>query len=573
MKLDNIMIQLGEFGLYQKYMYSMICWTSLYTGIYALMSVIFLNAPDHRCKIPGLENDTYDIHSAYQQNLVNNYIPPSTDDDTFDYDQCHLYSFDYNNVKFDNSSRPINASLVKCHEWVYSDSVFEETFTSKFNIVCGDKHLTSLVKSLFFAGKLVGAILFGNLSDLLGRKITFCASLMMMFGLTFGMSWSSSYIVYAVIMTGIGASTQGVFPVGFVLGVELVGPSKRKYAGMVIEYFFSIGLMTLAGVSYFARHWYYINIICSAPAVLFILYWWLISESPRWLISRQRYEEANKVLQKAAKVNKVEIEKNLFEKEIENKTSQPTGRVWQLFSTRVMLLRTLVILFNWCIVSMIYYGLSLNAGNLGGNFYLNMFLSGLVEIPANTMVLLLVDRVGRKKVYCLSMILGGLACASTTFPILKGEIENQTIIIVLAMLGKFGATAAFNTIYFYSAELFPTVVRNAGMGASSCAARAGGIVAPYIADSAALIGGMVGKVFPLGLFGVLAILAGLSSLYLPETLNKALPETIEDGKRFGRSADISQKKKEIKENMAHMGHKQSYYENGGFIAEKEMTKL
>ncbi|XP_060081317.1 organic cation transporter protein-like [Ylistrum balloti] len=570
MKLDDVLIKLGEFGLYQKYLYLMICFTAIYPGIYALMSVIFLTAPDHRCKIPGLDNDTYDIHSTYQQNLVNNYIPPPLDGDTHDYDQCHLYSIDYNNVTFYNSNRPINASRTECKEWVYSESVFKETFTSKFNIVCGDKYMTSFIKSLFFVGKLVGAIIFGNLSDGFGRKVAFYIGLVAMFGLTFGMSWSPSYIVLGIILAAIGAATQGVYPVGFVLGVELVGPSKRKYAGMVISFFFSLGLMFVAGVGYFARHWFYINIICSVPAAVFICYWWLIPESPRWLINKQRYAEVNTIIQKAAKVNKVKIEKNLFKKGTETETTAPPGRMWHLFSTKVMLFRTLVILYNWCIVSMIYYGLSLNAGNLGGDFYLNLFLSGLVEIPANTMVLVLLDRAGRKKVYCLSMILGGCACASTIIPILIGEKENQVIITILAMIGKFGATAAFNTIYFYSAELFPTVVRNAGMGASSCAARIGGIVSPYIADSAILIGGMVGKVFPLGVFGILAISAGLSSLYLPETLNRALPETIEDGKQFGRSASLSKEKYETKENTENLP---PCYDNNGYVPQKEMTKL
>ena len=50
------------------------------------------------------------------------------------------------------------------------------------------------------------------------------------------------------------------------------------------------------------------------------------------------------------------------------------------------------------------------------------------------------------------------------------------------MLGKLGAAAAFAIIYVYSAELFPTIVRNAGLGASSCCARIGGMLAPYIAD-------------------------------------------------------------------------------------------
>ena len=55
------------------------------------------------------------------------------------------------------------------------------------------------------------------------------------------------------------------------------------------------------------------------------------------------------------------------------------------------------------------------------------------------------------------------------------------------MIGKLGAAAAFAVIYVFSAELYPTVVRNAGMGASSCCARIGGMVAPYIADIVSLV--------------------------------------------------------------------------------------
>jgi OCT family organic cation transporter-like MFS transporter 4/5 len=50
------------------------------------------------------------------------------------------------------------------------------------------------------------------------------------------------------------------------------------------------------------------------------------------------------------------------------------------------------------------------------------------------------------------------------------------------MLGKIGIAAAFAVIYVWSAEIFPTVVRNAGMGSSSAFARVGGMVSPYIAD-------------------------------------------------------------------------------------------
>ena len=61
--------------------------------------------------------------------------------------------------------------------------------------------------------------------------------------------------------------------------------------------------------------------------------------------------------------------------------------------------------------------------------------------------------------------------------------ELQPLTLTLAIIGKGGSAAAFGIIYVYSMELYPTVVRNGGMGLSSCIARVGGMVAPYVAQS------------------------------------------------------------------------------------------
>ena len=46
--------------------------------------------------------------------------------------------------------------------------------------------------------------------------------------------------------------------------------------------------------------------------------------------------------------------------------------------------------------------------------------------------------------------------------------------------GKCGCAGAFNTIFNYTAELYPTVVRTTGIGLSSMAGRIGGITAPLV---------------------------------------------------------------------------------------------
>ena len=59
-------------------------------------------------------------------------------------------------------------------------------------------------------------------------------------------------------------------------------------------------------------------------------------------------------------------------------------------------------------------------------------------------------------------------------------LDMNWLTIVLAMIGKLAITSSYGTVYVFSTEQFPTVIRNAGLGACSMSARIGGILAPYI---------------------------------------------------------------------------------------------
>ncbi|XP_067657756.1 organic cation transporter protein-like [Haliotis asinina] len=191
-------------------------------------------------------------------------------------------------------------------------------------------------------------------------------------------------------------------------------------------------------------------------------------------------------------------------------------------------------------INIIYYGLSLNVSNLSGDVFLNFTISSAVETAAYVMCIVLLERTGRKKLYCASMLLGGVACIATLFPVIYGDKSHTWITVTLAMVGKFGASAAFAVVYVFSAEIFPTVVRQSGIGACSVFEGVGGMVAPYISDLGVIVGGNLAEALPLIVFGVITVSAGLLSLLLPETKNKKLPETIEDAILFGRK-DKSQK--------------------------------
>ncbi|NWX20138.1 S22AD protein, partial [Aegotheles bennettii] len=83
---------------------------------------------------------------------------------------------------------------------------------------------------------------------------------------------------------------------------------------------------------------------------------------------------------------------------------------------------------------------------------------------------------------------------------------------VLAIISKFTATGSFATSYVYAAELFPTVIRQTGVGLCSMSARVSGIMAPLI-----FLLGQYHRAIPMAIFGSVPVVGGLLCFLLPET--------------------------------------------------------
>lgn len=77
-------------------------------------------------------------------------------------------------------------------------------------------------------------------------------------------------------------------------------PSKRSLVSVIVWEAFPVGEMTLGFVAWQIHDWREMLRYLYAPGLLFVAYLWIIPESVRWLISKGRYEEADKILLKAA---------------------------------------------------------------------------------------------------------------------------------------------------------------------------------------------------------------------------------------------------------------------------------
>lgn len=552
MKFDDIVIDIGEFGPYQIKVFLMVGLIGIPVGFNQMAQVFYASKVDHWCAVeewtsqldncgdPKVDRGTYldCIHT-----LRNMSIPQEEDDNgNFMFSKCSKYNMVFSNWTDDNyvyvDQNP-DVEPIGCDEgWVYDRSENPRTIISDFNLVCDKRSAPDIAQSIFFAGVLVGSFAYGSLSDIIGRYYAYYIAVAMLFTFSLVTAFSPNFGVYIFFRFFIAAANLGSFLIAFVMGTELVGPSKRVIANCIIQCFFAIGYMLLAVVAFFVRDWRKLQLTIVAPIFLFFLTMPFVPESARWLISKQKYDRASKIICRAAKVNKKEgkLPENFMEEikkteEMHSNEDSATKTVTfiDLFRTPNLRKSTLNFMYNWFINSLVYYGLSLSTSDLGSNVYIAFFISGAVEIPAYFIgVPMMESRLGRRYSTSLCELLGGIACLMTIF--LPLGVWKTGI----AMIGKFGISASFSLVYIYAAEVIPTPLRSVGVGVCSTAARVGGILSPLI-----LLLDEVWQPLPLIIFGSSAIIGGLLVLLLPESRGKMLPETIEEGEIFSMGSKKS----------------------------------
>uniref|UniRef100_A0A914W1A9 Major facilitator superfamily (MFS) profile domain-containing protein n=1 Tax=Plectus sambesii TaxID=2011161 RepID=A0A914W1A9_9BILA len=519
--MEKILAYLGNFGRYQAFLYALLILPGFLAGVQTLIFSWTGFVPNSRCRLPHeqLQEVQYSMSDADMKKW---YVPGVSDGGSTAYCSYCPNATDETGAC---------ADPIECTDgFVYDRSQFTESLITKFDLVCGAKSLRDWARTVYQTGNLVGAIIFGILADTFGRRPVFIWSALAQIVVFNTMFLAPNFWVFCCYQFMNGFLQDGTYIAGYIVFMELVGGKARTYCGIWFQAFFTVGMLYDSLVAYIAQmlhgNWVIIQVAAGLPTLLYIPYWWLFPESIRWLAVRNQSDEAKKYLSRATKFNRIQIPDAIINEELSNtQEDRAGGTICDLFRHYNLAKISLIVFFTWFATSMLYYGLSFNTSDLPGDVYLTYTLSAISELPGFIICVPMMEKFGRKPSIVSLLGVGGISC------IVAGFVKLSWVKVTLALVGKMCAAAAFAVAYNFSAELFPTVVRNIGTGMGSFSARIGGLLAPQVHS----VTSKTAHWLPIVIYGSFALTAAFLDMFLPETLNRTLPETIEDGNNFGRS--------------------------------------
>ncbi|XP_052663602.1 solute carrier family 22 member 13-like isoform X2 [Harpia harpyja] len=395
----------GDFGPFQKWLVLLTLFPCLSVAFHQFCQLFMVQHVPHRCDTSWIRAIGPNLTEEEQLNLT---LPRDADGA---YEQCSMYS----PVDWDLGSimlYGLNATEKCSNGWVYP-SAQPPSLLTEFDLVCDRKDLNDISQSIYMMGLFLGSMIFGPLSDRIGRRPVILISIFLqgLFGV--GIAFVPHFYVYMAFRCVVGASVSGITMTILALATEWVGVSSRPKAVLISHCCFAIGQMILAGLSYGIRNWRLLQIAGSAPIFALFFYIWVLPESARWLATKGRIEEAKKVLQKAASINKRTISPGLLE-QLKPEKQTKSGSPLDLFRKKHLRKVTLIMSCAWFVNSLVYYGLSLNVTNFGLDIYLTQLAFGAVEIPARIGCIFILQWFGRKKSQAVLLLLSGLVCLIIT---------------------------------------------------------------------------------------------------------------------------------------------------------------
>ncbi|QQP57777.1 Uncharacterized protein FKW44_002873, partial [Caligus rogercresseyi] len=223
------------------------------------------------------------------------------------------------------------------------------------------------------------------LADAWGRRKTALSLLFVQFVAAYCTLFSSNYWIFLVLRMILGGSSHTTWLVILIISMEIIPSQKRALIGTLFQMFWKLGFMNLAVLAYFIRDHFYLQLAMSLFNFILLSYFWILPESPRWLLSNGKTAEAKKVLLWIASWNKPpNFSEELLDAKISlyvkneakqdgfQEDSKSIGTLLQsvfvslmkrtkyIFGTPILRKRLMLILYPWMVTGMSYYGIFLS---------------------------------------------------------------------------------------------------------------------------------------------------------------------------------------------------------------------
>ncbi|KAL0880250.1 hypothetical protein ABMA27_002707 [Loxostege sticticalis] len=414
-----------------------------------------------------------------------------------------------------------------CKNPEYDTSVFTSTIITEWDLICDRRWMASFTQTVFQFGTLVGSVLFGMAADRFGRRKPLLLVVIIQLATGIAAAFAPDYWSFTVLRFLLGTSVGGIIVVSFTMVTECVGTHHRDTVSALYQAPFNLGHLLLPVFGYFLRDFNVFQLAISLSAVILLLYFVLIPESPRWLIAVRKSDQAVGILERIAKMNgrpteNIKSDIHIYQASVED-NNQKKGNILDLVRTPNLRKNTIAMAMNWLSCGYCFYGLSQYVSQLSGNIFVNVAVSAAVTLLGTLTSVLLLKMLGRKTI----VIIFNFVCVVCL--IIMIFIPEGVGSVVFASIGVVASFIVLVVVFLYCSELFPTVVRNAALGTSSMMARLGSMVAPFVLELRYVAGWLP----PLA-FAIVPLIAGFMTFLLPETKGCELMTTIEEGEQFGK---------------------------------------
>ncbi len=366
-----------------------------------------------------------------------------------------------------------------------------------------------LLISAGFAGQLVGAIFFGWLAERIGRinGAVWTIAIFSVFSIVCAFAWSFQSMLLFRFIQGLGLG--GEVPIAAAYIGEIAKADKRGRFFLLYQVIFAVGLAGVAvAATWIVPHlgWQWMFYVGAVPAVIALILRSTLPESPRWLASRGRLDDADRTMRA--------IEEEVSKGSGQALPALPTNippisrshAEWSELFTSTYARRTFAVWVMWFCAYLVTYGI---AGWLP-TVYRTVFKLPVQQSLQYTMVTpvigviaalacaYFIDFTGRKRWFGVAFLAGSVPLFVLAF----GAASSAFNVMILSTASWFFITTIALALYLYSSEIYPTRVRALGTGTGTAWVRLASIIGPFV----------VGMILPAGGLGGVFLMFASASL-------------------------------------------------------------